>query len=336
MVECRETDALSLDERTRYLPVQVSTANTMTGLCISPPQPEHRTRQHPERVERLHAIREAVDHEDWTGRVERFEAAPATDTDLGLVHSRRLVDAVYQTAETGGGHMDPDTQVSSRSWEAALLAVGAGKQAVDGVLDGRWTNALCAMRPPGHHATPTRAMGFCLFNNIAIAARHAVQERGLERVAILDWDVHHGNGTQDTFYDDPHVYFFSIHQSPYYPGTGHPHERGGGKAEGTILNLPQAAYTPAERTRADFAQGLEEVRQFQPELILLSAGFDSHADDFLGGLLLTEEDFREMTREVMVVAEQVCQGRVVSMLEGGYNLDSLAASFVAHLQALSE
>jgi acetoin utilization deacetylase AcuC-like enzyme len=226
--------------------------------------------------------------------------------------------------------------VSAMSWSAALGGVGGAVEACSAVVQGTMANAFVATRPPGHHATPTEPMGFCLFNNVAVAAR-ALQARGdAERVLIVDWDVHHGNGTQDAFYDDPTVLYLSLHQSPWYPGTGAPHERGAGAGEGFTLNLPLPAGTDRERYHEVFRSGLDTALSgFDPDFVLISAGFDAMAGDPLGGLLLEPEDFWTMTREVMDVADRYCGGRVVALLEGGYDPKRTALGALAVIRALA-
>jgi acetoin utilization deacetylase AcuC-like enzyme len=223
------------------------------------------------------------------------------------------------------------------SFEAAKHAAGAPCQAIDLNMKGEVSNAFVPVRPPGHHATEERAMGFCLFNNVAVAARYAQQHYPeIERVAIIDWDVHHGNGTQGIFYDDPSVYFFSSHQYPWYPGTGTRGEKGTSRGLGYTLNLPLRAATPAAQQKRAFEAALEEMSaSFSPDLIIISAGFDSHLGDPLGQLLLQDEDFVEMTRAVKQWAANSCEGRLVSCLEGGYNLETLGETVRAHVEELS-
>ncbi len=307
----------------------------MTGFCYSPAIPEHDTGAHPECRERVDAIVRAVEAHDWQGRLKFFTAPPCTEADLLRVHTPQHIQRIRETCKRGGGYLDPDTPVSPGSYEAAILAAGLTLRALNGVLDGEFENAFCAVRPPGHHATPSQAMGFCLFNNVAIAARYAMEVHGLERVLIVDWDVHHGNGTQDAFYEEPSVFYFSIHQSPHYPGTGRTNERGSGKGLGKTMNLPQAPFTSAIKTLEDFTRGLQEAEKHDPDLILISAGFDAHREDPLANLRLTESDYGEMTSHVMDLACKKCKGRIVSVLEGGYNLIALAQSVLRHLEVLS-
>jgi acetoin utilization deacetylase AcuC-like enzyme len=298
-----------------------------TGIVFSEQGLQHLTGPgHPERPSRLEVIRSALIVAGlWP---PNLEARPATREDLLRVHTLGHIDTIEHTCKSQGFYPDPDTTMSQGSWKAALAAAGAGITACEAVLDGRFRNAFCAVRPPGHHAEATHAMGFCLFNNVAIAARWLRDVRGLGKVAILDWDVHHGNGSQHTFYDDPSVYYASIHQWPHYPGTGLPEERG---VENTNLNLTMAPGSSAPMwLEALDRQVLPEFARFQPDFLLVSAGFDAHRLDPLGGQHLETETFAEMTRKVRDVAG----GRVVSMLEGGYDLNALADSVVAHVRAL--
>jgi acetoin utilization deacetylase AcuC-like enzyme len=293
---------------------------------------EHRTPEgFPERPARLEAILERLKGLDLL----RLEAAAAPAEALHRVHDPAYVARVKKACEAGDATIDtPDVPLSARSYEAALVAAGAGVAAVDAVMDGRARNAFCAVRPPGHHALRSKAMGFCLFNNVAVAARHLLEARGLRRVLIVDWDVHHGNGTQDEFYEDGRVLYFSTHLSPFYPGTGGAGERGRGKGEGRIVNVPLARGAGDE----EFARVYREVlvpaaKAFDPEFVLVSAGFDSHRDDLLGRLGLTAAGYAAMTR---VLKDLAPKGRLVSMLEGGYHLGALADSVEAHVKALME
>lgn len=252
--------------------------------------------------------------------------------DLEAVHTREHIRHIRRVCEDGGGVLDAgDTHASPASYEVAVLAAGAVLSSVDAVLEGSVSSAFCAVRPPGHHAERDGPMGFCLFNNVAIGARYAQRRHGIERVAILDWDVHHGNGTQHTFEEDPSVLYVSLHQYPFYPGTGAASERGIGAGEGATLNIPLPAGTGEGRYREEFdAQVVPALRSFGPELLLLSAGFDAHRDDPLADMRLTETSFAEFTRRVARIAP------VVSVLEGGYNLAALASSVEHHLRALTE
>jgi acetoin utilization deacetylase AcuC-like enzyme len=236
----------------------------------------------------------------------------------------------------GRGYLDADTMVSGDSLEAALRGAGASCQAIDLLVEGAAKNAFVPVRPPGHHATPDRAMGFCLFNNVGVAARYGQKRyKEIERVAILDWDVHHGNGTQGIFYDDPSIFYFSMHQYPWYPGTGSRGETGQGRGRGYTLNVPLRAMTPTAEQRRAFESAIEDMAsKFTPDLIIISAGFDAHEADPLGQLLLTDSDFVQMTRVVKQWAAETCGGRVVSCMEGGYNLDTLGETVKTHVREL--
>ena len=315
----------------------------MTLLYTDPLFLQHETGPHPETADRLRAVTERLQQTDLPARCRPGSYRPLTIEAVQKIHAPQLIRAVEKTAAHGGGRLDPDTVVSPASFEVALAAAGVCASAVDAVLRGDDTNALCLVRPPGHHATPTRSMGFCLFNNIALAANHALTVHSLDRVLIVDWDVHHGNGTQDVFYDDPRVLFFSIHRFGYgfYPGTGDADETGEGKGLGYTLNVPvryPTAHSDAQvrrEYRAAFRQALDKAAdKIKPQLVLVSAGFDAHALDPIGSLGLEVEDFVWLTQQVLDVARTHCQGRLVSCLEGGYNLDVLAESVQAHLAEL--
>ena len=294
---------------------------------------------HPESPERYAVVMQALrgDAELWP-RLLEVEAAPAPRGDVQAAHTPQHFKHVERAVSEGIGYLDADTPVSMRSLEAALRASGGACRAVDMVLKGEAQNAFLPTRPPGHHATSDRAMGFCLFNTAAVAARYAQRHyKEVERVAVIDWDVHHGNGTQGIFYDDPSVFFFSAHQYPWYPGTGTRAETGVGRGRGYTLNLPLRARTPASEHRRAFETALEEIgTKFKPDLVIISAGFDSHAGDPLGQLLLTDEDFVSLTRVAKEWARDACAGRLVSCLEGGYNLQTLGATVAAHVRTLAE
>ena len=291
---------------------------------------------HPENSKRLEAILETLEaSQDISGRLQRINPKPATDTDLARCHSEEMIFNIRALCERGVSAIDPDTHISADSFEVARLAAGAAVTAVDSVFAEDGGRAFALVRPPGHHATGGKPMGFCLFNNAAIAARYAQAKYDVETVLIIDWDVHHGNGTQDIFWLDPSVFYFSTHQSPHYPGTGSRDDIGAGKAEGTTLNIPLRAYTPAHDHRQFFNEAQRAIeRRFHPDLVIISAGFDSHRDDPLGNLMLMESDFAEMTKEVLRLAEKHSTGRVVSLLEGGYNLKVLGGCVESHLAAL--
>jgi acetoin utilization deacetylase AcuC-like enzyme len=309
-----------------------------TALIYDPVYLAHETGHHPECPDRLKAIVSALDaDESLMARVERRAPSPAADEDILRCHSARLIDQLRGLCERGVPFVDLDTIISPESYMVARLAAGAAITGVDHVFGGGGTNAFAIVRPPGHHATADRAMGFCLFNSAAIGARYAQAKYAAERALIIDWDVHHGNGTQDIFYKDPSVFYFSTHQFPYYPGTGAKGETGDGKGEGTTLNIPLPAHTSAASHREAFREALKTIeKRFPPDLVIISAGFDSRRGDPLGNLLLEDRDFAEMTKEVMGLAERTASGRVVSILEGGYNLDTLGESVRAHVEALSK
>ena len=286
---------------------------------------------HAERPERLRAVIDALD-DDAGLDLETFEAPLVEFADLALVHPKGFIDAILAAAPRAGTHaLDPDTVLSAGSLTAARRAAGAVASATRAVATGQRTRAFCAVRPPGHHAEPGVAMGFCVFSNIAVAARVA-QASGLKRVAIVDFDVHHGNGTQAVFETDPSVFFASIHQSPLYPGTGDPSESG----VGNIANATVAPHAPREVWRRGFEGLMEQVDGFAPELILVSAGFDAHVRDPLAQQSLEAEDFAWATRAIASVANRRCGGRIVSSLEGGYDLEALGRSAAAHVRALQE
>jgi acetoin utilization deacetylase AcuC-like enzyme len=312
-----------------------------TALLIDPIYREHLIglvgREHPERPERFDAVVQGLEKAGLLDRLGRVEARAATEDELRLCHTPEYLRKARHDVQEGCGFLSTgDTDITANSWDVAVHAVGGVLNAVDAVIAGSAQNAFCAVRPPGHHATPSRGMGFCIFNNVAIAARYAQRKHGVERVLIVDWDVHHGNGTQDIFYSDPTVFFFSTHQWPLYPGTGRANETGDGEAEGTTRNFP----FPAGSGRKEILGAVQNTlvplaKRFRPDLVLISAGFDSRAGDLLGRFTLLDDDFVDLTREVMGIADQYAGGRLVSMLEGGYQLQGLASASAAHVEALS-
>ena len=311
-----------------------------TGIIYHPLYAKHQTGfGHPEDPRRYEAVMAGLqaDAKLWE-TLAKVEPEPAGKGTIQAVHTKEHFLRVENAFGSGIMQLDADTVISMHSFEAALMAAGGVCSAVDAVLAGDVKNAFAAVRPPGHHATAEHAMGFCLFNNAAVAARYAQNRyKEIDRVAIVDWDVHHGNGTQGIFYSDPSVYFLSLHQYPWYPGTGSRGETGQGRGLGSTKNITIKANTPAERHKHMFEASIEDVAsRFKPDLIIISAGFDSHRRDPLGQLLLEDADFYSMTRTVMEWAADACGGRVVSCLEGGYDLDSLGETAAAHVRALAE
>jgi acetoin utilization deacetylase AcuC-like enzyme len=294
-------------------------------LVYDPVFLEHRAEGHPERPERLAAIVRAL---AAVPGLRRVAPRAATPEELGLVHTARHVERIRAMSAAGGGAVDPDTYVTERTFEVARRAVGALLTAVDEIAAGRARNAFCAVRPPGHHASAERAMGFCLFNQVAVAARYLQGRTPWRRVLIVDFDVHHGNGTQEVFYRDDSVFYLSVHRAPFYPGTGAAAERG----SGTTLNLPFRPGTPREEILAAYEAAVRgPARDFRPEFVLVSAGFDAYRSDPIGGLGYEVDDYRRMMEAVVEVAPP---GRIVSALEGGYDLGALGPCAVAHLQPL--
>src|SRR5262245_32586207 len=289
---------------------------------------------HPEHVGRLRAIPTALrEHPELFGALLHHESRHATVDELALAHDRRYIEMVRDVAAHGGGQLDADTVASEGSWDAATAAVGAALDGVDMALDGRAFRSFCAVRPPGHHALRNCAMGFCLFGNVAIAAHYARERHGLERVLIVDWDVHHGNGTQALVEHEPDIHFVSMHQWPWYPGTGAADDRGPHRS---VWNVPMAASLPRERYVDAWTRAIDSATKgWEPELVLVSAGFDSLAGDPLGAFTLEVEDFVGMTKDLTARADAWCGGKVVSSLEGGYAPDRMAAAAVAHMRALA-
>jgi len=304
----------------------------ITRLYSHPIYLEHLTPPgHPERPDRLRAIAKVLEHEAFDG-LDRVQSPMGDPASVLLAHPSHYAERIEAAIPaTGMARIDADTSVSPKSWQAAMTAVGAATAAVDDVFEGRAANVFVAARPPGHHAEKIKAMGFCLFNNAAIAARHAQKAHGVERVAIVDWDVHHGNGTQDIFWDDPTVLYCSTHQMPLYPGTGAKDETGAGN----IVNAPLAANTGSDTFRDAFeTRILPAIDVFQPELIIISAGFDAHHRDPLAEINLVEDDFSWATGKLMDRAGRFASNRLVSLLEGGYDLQGLALSVAAHVGRL--
>ena len=305
-----------------------------TAFVYHPRYLEHDTGPaHPDRPDRLQAIVEELKRRSLWSRLLHIEPEPAERKWVETVHPAAYLDRLEAFCRSRGGYLDPDTVASPQSFSVALLAAGGVLAACDAVLSGRARNGFCALRPPGHHAEQARAMGFCLLNNVAIGARYLQRRWGLERVAIVDWDVHHGNGTQAIFYEDPTVLFISLHQHPLYPGTGLRQERGQGAGEGYTYNIP----LPPGSGDADYERAVREevipaLERFRPEAVLLSAGFDAHRLDPLANQEVTESGFARMAELVRQAADALAGGRLIAVLEGGYHLQALARSVAACLE----
>jgi acetoin utilization deacetylase AcuC-like enzyme len=296
---------------------------------------KHETGPHSENKRRVRAVYDYLKSTPLFKDLIQLAPRPAAAEQILLVHTKAYYDALRGLPTDEVCYLDPDTIFGPGSMEAALNAAGAVTLAVDRIKSGAIDSAFCLVRPPGHHARPGRAMGFCIFNNIAIGAAYATRVCGFERAAIVDFDVHHGNGTQEAFYADGRVLFASLHQWPFYPGTGVPNESGAGKGKGRIINAP----LPARSGEAEYVDALERwvlpaVSAHKPGIVFVSAGFDAHDADPIGGMCLETESFGRLTRAIVKVASEACQGRVVSALEGGYNLEALARSAHAHIGAL--
>jgi acetoin utilization deacetylase AcuC-like enzyme len=307
-----------------------------TAIVVDPRYREHDTGAgHPERPERLLSVESAL--HDWHGApLERVDARIAAEEEIRTAHSAELIQRIRQTQQVARARIDADTTTCDRSYEVALLAAGGLLELVDAVTTRAHQNGFAFVRPPGHHATATQAMGFCLFNNVAVAAKHLQLQHGIERVAIVDWDLHHGNGTEAIFYDDPSVLYVSLHQFPQYPGTGAVGDIGRGAGLGYNVNLPFSAGVGDEGYLLAFDEIILPVlRQFAPQFILISAGFDCHWRDPLGAMQVTERGFLGMTRALLDVADEVAGGRIAAVLEGGYDLDAIRGSTEAVLGELS-
>jgi len=305
------------------------------GYVYDPIYLKHDTGQHPENAQRLEAI---ISHLEQTGLRQKLSPIPpraATAEEIALVHSRQYIAYIGEVAKKGGGWLDVDTVMSPDSYDAAVYAAGGVIRATEAVMDGEVGSAFALVRPPGHHATATQAKGFCLFNNIAIAAKYALNKYRLKRIAIVDFDVHHGNGTQEAFYSDPKVLYVSTHEFPLYPGTGRIEETGSGEGRGTTVNIP----LPAGTSDAEYLEVFDQiivpvVRRFSPQLILVSAGYDAHWSDSLALMGVSVTGFAKMTGIITGLADELCGGRVALTLEGGYPLDALAASVKATFDVL--
>ena len=310
-----------------------------TGLIHHPIYEKHDTGfGHPETPARYRVVIDAIKNDEKL--LQKLVEITPEKAQQGIVqaaHAKEHFRRVENAFADGVDRLDADTVISMKSFDAAMFAAGGAVTAVDALMQGEARNAFVAARPPGHHATAERAMGFCIFNNVAVAARYAQNRyKEIDRVAIIDWDVHHGNGTQGIFYSDSSVFFFSMHQYPWYPGTGSRGETGQGKGLGSTLNTPLKAFTSADEQKRVFESAIEDIAsKVKPDLIFISAGFDAHLTDPLGQLELEDPDFGAMTKTVMEWADEVCEGRVISCLEGGYNLDTLGETVRRHVDVLA-
>ncbi len=311
------------------------TARPDIGIVYHPDFLIHTQDYHPEKKERLLAILSLLKEEKLFDRLEQLAPVPARVEEIGLIHTESYIKYVKEMCERQRPYLDPDTYLTPRSYEVALLSAGAALTAMRSVMNGRLKTCFSLGRPPGHHAEPNRGMGFCLFNNIAIAARAAMEEFGLERILIVDWDVHHGNGTQAAFYHDPRVLFVCVHQSPAYPGSGYTDETGSGAGTGYTVNVP----LPAGCGDAEYSAFFDEVVApladvYRPQLVMLSAGQDAYHDDPLAGMRLTFAGYAAMARKLKQIAEKHCSGKIVACMEGGYNLKGQAEAVVTTLSEL--
>ncbi len=296
---------------------------------------DHDDANHVERADRLRAIQRAINASPLQDELLTVAARAATDEELSAVHTSSYLESIRRFNNQGGGYLDPDTYMNSHSWDAAVWAAGGTVGLLESMLNGDCDNGFALVRPPGHHATQKRAMGFCLINNIAVAARAALQKPGIERVAVIDYDVHHGNGTQDIFYNDPNILYCSTHASPFYPGTGLLDEMGTGPGKGVTFNVPLPPGVGDTGYARVFEQSLiPALRQWKPDILMVSAGYDAHWSDPIGPMVLSVTGFARMTRMLAELADEVCNGRIMLVLEGGYNLDALGACVVASLEVL--
>ena len=307
-----------------------------TGYISDPFYLKHKNEPHPENPGRLNAIQKNIESSKYYNNLTLIQPRKATVEDIAKVHGTGYIRSVEDSCRNGIRNLDADTVISADSYQAALLSAGAGLEALDKILEGTVSNAFCAVRPPGHHAEQNKAMGFCLFNNVGVIARYAQDVKNIQKIFIFDWDVHHGNGTQHSFYKDSSIYYSSIHQYPFYPGTGGVDETGTGDGLGSNLNLPMRAYS----CDADYINAIEHklipvIQKFNPDLIIISAGFDAHENDPLAQINLSTDCYGKMTQKLMEIANDVCNGRILSMLEGGYDYSALADSVQLHVETLS-
>ena len=306
-----------------------------TGYISDPFYLKHENEPHPENPGRLTAIQSKVESSKFYNNLALIQPRKATLEDIARVHDRGYIESVEQSCQNGVRNLDADTVISPDSYQAALLSAGAGLEALDKILDGTIDNVFCAVRPPGHHAEQNRAMGFCLFNNVGVVARYAQEVKQLDKIFIFDWDVHHGNGTQHSFYKNSSIFYSSTHQYPFYPGTGGSDETGSGDGLGANLNLPMRAYSGD----SDYLDAIENklvpaIQKFNPDLIIISAGFDAHENDPLAQVELSTDCYGKMTQQLLEAAKDVCQGRILSMLEGGYDYSALGDSVQLHIENL--
>ena len=290
---------------------------------------------HPENSARIINTIEHLRSANCWQKLDIKKPRAATEAEVSAIHSTSQIEQIAEIARSGGGYLDPDTYVSSDSYEAALNAAGAPLTAIDLIMDKKVDNAFCLVRPPGHHATPEKGMGFCLFNNVAIAAKYIQSRYSLDRIVIIDWDVHHGNGTQDAFYDDPSVMYFSMHRYPFYPGTGAEEETGKDSGSGFTINIPLSYNIEPQEYLKFFEDILEKrIKPFNPQFILISSGFDAYRLDPISGLSLEASDYNKLTKLTQNIAKDCCDGRIVSCLEGGYHLLDLPKCIEEHLNGL--
>jgi acetoin utilization deacetylase AcuC-like enzyme len=319
--------------------IMPSQPKAKTGFVYDDIYLEHKTTPgHPESPARLTAILEKLKADGVYAQLVPLTPQAASLERIQAIHTPKYVERVRTSCETGEEYLDsPDVPISRKSYAVALMAAGGVLRAVDAVMHGEVANAFCAVRPPGHHAMADRAMGFCIFNNVAIGTRYVQQQYGLSKVLIVDWDVHHGNGTQAAFYDDPTVLYFSVHQSPFYPGSGTEAEKGRGKGLNYTINVPLPSGSGDKEYLEAFEQKLRPAAlAFSPQFVFISAGFDAHENDKLGGMHVTTECYGKLSRIVKGIADQCCQGRLVAVLEGGYGLQGLADSVETHIRVLMD